>query len=127
MATTIEYLSAVHGDLLDAAKREARAGRLRPRRWVPSTGMVAAVVGVLVAAGLIGLIARTGGFGSDEADQRVAGKPIGTGATGATAGVLPEAVPGLGDDQTIHGERRSGSAPRRARDPNRRALGRDPS
>jgi hypothetical protein len=111
MATTIEYLNAVHGDLLDAARREARAGRRPPARWLPSTGMVAAVVGVLVAAGLIGLIARTGGFGSDEAGQRVAGKPIGTGATGATAGVLPETVPGLGDDQTIHGNAGQGPPP----------------
>ena len=103
MATTIEYLNAVHGDLLDAARREVRAGRRPPARWVPSTGMVAAVVGVLVLAGLIGVIARTGGFGSDEAGQRAAGRLGGTGATGATAGVLPETVPGLGDDQTIHG------------------------
>jgi Domain of unknown function (DUF4349) len=110
MATTIEYLNAVHGDLLDAARREARAGRRPPARWAPSTGMVAAVVGVLVAAGLIGLIARTDGFGSDEAGQRVAGRPGGTGATGATAGVptgalaVPsDTVPGLGDDQAIHG------------------------
>lgn len=114
MATTIEYLNAVHGDLLDAARREARAGRRPPARWVPSTGMVAAVVGVLVAAGLIGVIARSDGFGSDEAGQRVAGKPIGTGATGAagaTAGVLPETVPGLGDDQTIHGNGGQGPPP----------------
>jgi Domain of unknown function (DUF4349) len=101
MATTIEYLNAVHGDLLDAAKREARAGRRPPARWVPSTGMVAAVVGVLVVAGLIGVIARSDGFGSDEAgSMSAAGR---AGATGATGGVRPETVPGLGDDQAIHG------------------------
>ena len=114
MATTIEYLNAVHGDLLDAARREARAGRRTPGRWVPSTGLVAAVVGVLVAAGLIGLIARTGGLGSDAADQRTAGRMGGTGATGATgapAGVLPETVPGLGDDQTIPGNADQGPPP----------------
>ena len=100
MATTIEYLNAVHGDLLDAARREARAGRRPPARWVPSTGMVAAVVGVLVLAGLIGVIARSDGFGSDEAgSMSAAGR---AGATGTTGGVLPETVPGLGDDQTIH-------------------------
>ena len=44
MATTIEYLNEVHGDLLEAARREARPGRRPPRRWVPSTGLVAAVV-----------------------------------------------------------------------------------
>ena len=67
MATTIDYLNQVHGDLLDAAKREGRrAGGQRPRR-APSMGLVAAVVGVLLSAGLIGLIARSGGLGSDEA------------------------------------------------------------
>lgn len=103
MATTIDYLNAVHRDLLDAAKREARDGRRPPARWVAPTGMVAAVVGVVVAAGLIGLIARSDGFGSDAAGHRTAGKPAETGATGATAGVLPAIVPGLGDDQAIHG------------------------
>jgi hypothetical protein len=101
MATTIEYLNAVHRDLLDAARREARAGRRPPARWVPTTGLVAAVVGVLVAAGLIGLVARTGGLGSDDAgSMSAAGR---AGATGATGGVRPETVPGLGDDQAIHG------------------------
>jgi Domain of unknown function (DUF4349) len=85
MATTIEYLNAVHGDLLDAARREARAGRRPPARWVPSTGLVAAIVGVLVAAGLIGLIARTGGFGSDEAGSLPAAGSTGGTSTGATA------------------------------------------
>jgi hypothetical protein len=100
MATTIEYLNAVHGDLLDAAKREARAGRRPPARWVPSTSLVAAVLGVLVAAGLIGLIARTGGFGSESATP-AAGS---TGATGA-AESSPNAtvVPGLSSDDVIRG------------------------
>jgi hypothetical protein len=118
MATTIEYLNTVHGDLLDAAKREARAGRRPPARWVPSTGLVAAVVGVLVAAGLIGLIVRTGGFGSDEAGSMpAAGSTGGTGATGATAGVPTGAlavpsdnVPGVGYDQTIYGNAGQGPA-----------------
>jgi hypothetical protein len=91
MATTIEYLNEVHGDLLEAARREARPERRPPRRWMPSTGLVAAVVGVLVAAGLIGLIARTGGFGSDEADQ--AGSTGAAGATGATGAAEPTSPP----------------------------------
>jgi len=37
MATTIDYLNAVHGDLLDAATREARAGR-RPPAGRPRAG-----------------------------------------------------------------------------------------
>jgi hypothetical protein len=88
MATTIDYLNQVHGDLLDAAKREgSHAGRRPPSRWVPSTGLVAAVVGVLLAAGLIGLIARSGGLGSDDE----AGSTGATGETGATevAGQAP--------------------------------------
>ncbi len=115
MATTIDYLNEVHSDLLEAARREAHPGRRPPRRWAPSTGLVAAVVGVLVAAGLIGLIARTGGFGSDAADQ--AGSTGAAAATGATGGVptgalaVPaDTVPGLGYDQTIYGDAGQGPA-----------------
>ena len=99
MATTIDYLNEVQGDLLEAARREARPGRRPPRRWVPSTGLVAAVVAVLVAAGLIGLLVRSGGgFASDSSPA--AGSTGGAGATGATGSVAspPRAVeePGLG-------------------------------
>ncbi|HET7928302.1 MAG TPA: DUF4349 domain-containing protein [Actinomycetota bacterium] len=105
MATTIEYLNAVHGDLLDAARREAQAGRRSPARWAPSTGMVAAAVSVLVAAGFIGLIVRSGGFGSDEAGSLPAGGSTGaTGATGAIAGRPSGIVPGPVHDQTIPGQ-----------------------
>ena len=94
MATTIDYLNQVHGDLLDAAKREGRrAGGRRPRR-APSMGLVAAVVGVLLSAGLIGLIARSGGLGSDDAGSApAAGSTAGTGATGTTAGAGLEEAP----------------------------------
>jgi hypothetical protein len=105
MATTIEYLNAVHGDLLDAAKREARAGRRTPGRWVPSTGLVAAGVSVLLAAGLIGLIVRSGGFGSDDAGSLpAAGSTGGTGATGALAEAPShEVVPGGSFDEGVPG------------------------
>ncbi len=99
MATTIDYLNQVHGDLLDAAKREGSPARRRPpSRWVPSTGLVAAVVGVLLAAGLIGLIARSDGLGSDGASE--AGSTGETGATGSTgeAGQAPAAGPSPADD-----------------------------
>jgi hypothetical protein len=97
MTTTIEYLNAVHGDLLDAAKREARPARRPPSRWVPSMGLVAAVVGVLVAAGLIGVLVRSGGFASDEAGSHpAAGSTGGTGTTGATGRAQHETVPDLG-------------------------------
>ena len=94
MATTIEYLNAVHGDLLDAAEREQPAAR--PVRRTPSNGIVAAAVSVLVAAGLIGLIVRSGGLGSDDAaSQSAAGSTGGTGATGAAAEApSDEVVPG---------------------------------
>jgi hypothetical protein len=98
MATTIEYLNAVHGDLLDAAERERRAARRPPSRRMPSSGLVAAAVSVLVAAGLIGLIVRSGGFGSDDAGSlRTAGRPAGTGATGATAGLPSDEVDRLAE------------------------------
>jgi hypothetical protein len=83
MATTIDYLNAVHGDLLDAAEREQRAARRPPSRRMPSSGLVAATLSVLVAAGLIGLIVRSGGVVSeDAASESAAGS---TGATGASA------------------------------------------
>jgi hypothetical protein len=86
MATTIEYLNQLHGDLLDAAERERREARRPPSRRMPSSGLVAAAVSVLVAAGLIGLVVRSGGFGSDDAgESSAAGSTGGTGATGAPA------------------------------------------
>ena len=95
MATTIEYLNAVHGDLLDAAERERRAARRPPSRRMPSSGLVAAAVSVLVAAGLIGLIVRSGGFGSDDAgSESAAGSTGGTGATGAPAEAPSDEVAG---------------------------------
>jgi hypothetical protein len=98
MATPIEYLNQLHGDLLDAAERERRAARRPPSRRMPSSGLVAAAVSVLVAAGLIGLIVRSGGFGSDDAGSlRTAGRPAGTGATGATAGLPSDEVDRLAE------------------------------
>jgi hypothetical protein len=105
MATTIDYLNEVHGDLLEAARREGRPARRPPRRWMPSTGLVAAVVAVLVAAGLIGLLVRSGGFGTDAADQAGStGAAAATGATGTPASP-PRAVeePGLGYGQSDEG------------------------
>jgi Domain of unknown function (DUF4349) len=113
MATTIDYLNQVHGDLLDAAKREGRrAGGRRPRR-APSMGLVAAVVGVLLSAGLIGLIARSGGLGSDEAGSApAAGSTGGTGATGATAGAGFEEAP---TDEGAHGPAEVSGSPQPSR------------
>jgi len=86
MATTIEYLNAVHGDLLGAAERERREARRPPSRRMPSSGLVAAAVCVLVAAGLIGLIVRSGGVVSeDAASEPAAGSTGGTGAKGTPA------------------------------------------
>src|SRR6266542_2448932 len=107
MATTIEYLNTVHGDLLDAARREARPAQRPPSRWVPSTGVVAAVVSVLVAAGLIGLLVRSGGFASDEAGERPAAGS--TGGTGSTGGAVPGSVPNPApEDESLGGFDSSG-------------------
>jgi hypothetical protein len=91
MATTIDYLNQVHGDLLDAARREGSpGGRRPPSRWMPSKGLVAAVLGVLLAAGLIGLLARSNVLESGAA--RLAGTGE-TGATGSTGGAVFEEAP----------------------------------
>jgi hypothetical protein len=111
MATTIEYLSAVHGDLLDAAEREQRAARRPPSRRMPSSGLVAAVVSVLVAAGLIGLLVRSGGFVSDGGES-LGGVAGATGATGAPAEApTPESVPDLGYDDAVGGPAEVPGAP----------------
>jgi hypothetical protein len=80
---------------------------------MPSGGLVAAAVSVLVAAGLIGLIVRSGGFGSDDAGSlRTAGRPAGTGATGATAGApSDELVPAGPFDQGVRGPAEVPGAP----------------
>jgi uncharacterized protein DUF4349 len=90
METTIGYLNQVHGDLLAAATRERRsgAGPPRSRRTLPS-GLVAAGVAILVAAGLVGAIIRSGGIGglsSDDSGTAARGPAGSTGATGATGG-----------------------------------------
>jgi hypothetical protein len=75
--------------------------------------MVAAVVGVLVAAGLIGLIARSDGFGSDDAgSQSSAGSTGETGATGALAEPPShEVVPGGPFDEGVTGPAEVPGAP----------------
>jgi len=88
MEAAIDYLNEVHGDLLDAARRERahlRPVQGRPPRRIPPMGLVAAGVSVLVVAGLIG----SGIFGGSEAERGSAvpagGGDVGaTGATGAT-------------------------------------------
>ena len=111
MATTIEYLKAVQRDLLDAAEREQRAARRPPSRRMPSSGLVAAVVSVLVAAGLIGLLVRSGGFLSEGAEQ-LGGVAGATGATGAPAEApTPASVPDLGYDDAVGGPAEVPGAP----------------
>jgi hypothetical protein len=98
METAIDYLNTVHGDLLDAARRErARLRVVARRRRMPPSGLVAAVVAVLVSAGLIGLVIRSGGLGSDEAGQGGSTGAAATGATGGTAGP-DETRPAAGEE-----------------------------
>jgi hypothetical protein len=100
METTIDYLNEVHGDLLDAAARErdrlrAVPGRA-PRKRSPS-GLVAASIAILVAAGLVGLMVRSNLGSSDEAASEPASSPVPgeTGAAGATGATGGAEVPGL--------------------------------
>ena len=103
METTIGYLNQVHGDLLAAATREHRSGVRRPSRRSLPNGLVAAGVAVLVAAGLVGALVRSGGIGGDDSGRATSGAGSGggdgAGATGAT-GAVEE--PGIGyfDDVT---------------------------
>lgn len=100
MDTAIDYLNKVHGDLLDAAKRERSIlrplpDRRKPRReWVG--GLAVAAVCVLVAAGLVGLLVRSN-LGTDDAggDAAATGATAGTGAFGETgAAEAPQPTPG---------------------------------
>jgi hypothetical protein len=110
METAIDYLNKVHGDLLDAAKRErARLRVVARRRRTPSSGLVAAVVAVLISAGLIGLMVRSGGLGTDEASQAGSTGAAGGAATGATgASASPAPRPGV-----VGGEPGAPAAPSR--------------
>ncbi len=99
MDTAIDYLNQVHGDLLDAAKRERAVlrpvpGRKPRREWVG--GLAVAAVCVLVAAGLVGLLVRSN-LGADDAasDAGSTGATAGTGAFGETGATeAPEPTPG---------------------------------
>jgi hypothetical protein len=106
MDTAIDYLNKVHGDLLDAAKRERSilrpvpGGRKPRREWMG--GLAVAAVCILVAAGLVGLLVRSN-LGADDsaADAGATGATAGTGAFGETgAAEAPEPTPGTvpGDD-----------------------------
>lgn len=84
METAIDYLNTVQADLLDAAGRERTRLRVAGRRRrMPSSGLVAAVVAVLVSAGLIGLMVRSDGIGHGAADQAGSTGAAATGSTGA--------------------------------------------
>jgi hypothetical protein len=93
METTIGYLNQVHGDLLAAATRERRSGVRRPSRRTLPNGLVAAGVAVLVAAGLVGAIVKSGGIGGSDDGGAIpaSGPPSDAGATGATGGVAVDA------------------------------------
>jgi hypothetical protein len=108
MDTAIDYLNKVHGDLLDAAKREHAILRPLPesrkprREWMG--GLAVAAVCILVAAGLVGLLVRSN-LGSDDAGSAVPAQGA-TGATGETgAAEAPEPTPG-----TVPGDQAGGGA-----------------
>jgi Domain of unknown function (DUF4349) len=111
MKTGIEYLTILENDLHQAATREKWKKSAPPVRrwsWAGWGTSAAALVGLLVVAGLIGLIATNGGLGSaDNAKVAASSTPAGndrsgsgngaagssgaTGATGADGGF--EALP----------------------------------
>jgi uncharacterized protein DUF4349 len=96
MDTAIDYLNKVHGDLLDAAKRERAVlrpvpGRKPRREWVG--GLAVATVCVLVAAGLVGLLVRSN-LGADDAGSADAGSTGATAGTGALGETGAAEVPG---------------------------------
>ena len=112
METAIDYLNKVHGDLLDAAKREHSILRPLPERRKPRRewvgGLAVAAVCILVAAGLVGLLVRSN-LGSDDAGSE-AGSTAAPGATGAfgetgAAEAPPEPMPG-----TVPGDQAGGGA-----------------
>jgi hypothetical protein len=115
LETSIGYLKTVHGDLLAAARAGADgasstpegSGGRRPRNRLPK-GVVAAAATIVVLAGLIGAIVRSGGVTEHAA---TGGDDAGAGATGARAPApipdvgwqtVPQASPAPGDaDQQV--------------------------
>jgi hypothetical protein len=111
MEASIDYLTRVHGDLLDAVTRERRGAVEPRRRRRPSGGLIAAAVAILALAGLVGAVAKNGGIftsGSDDAGSSAAGPAqrdrsiVTTDATGGNQfGYLESApAPGPGTPQT---------------------------
>lgn len=97
MDTSIGYLRSVHGDLLAAARSEVarrtapKGSRALNRRPFPTAGFASAAAALLVVAGIVGALVRSGGVEEDAATG--GGGATGAGATGARA---PEPVPGVG-------------------------------
>jgi hypothetical protein len=93
MKTDIEYLHTLDRDLQQVARREQWTQSAPPVRHGRSWGgwgtVAASVIGLLVVAGLIGMIATNGGLGGSAddsgANERSAASLGTSGATGATA------------------------------------------
>ena len=89
METSIGYLKTVHGDLLVAARSEAVRGAAPngprgPRRRRFSTAAFASTAAaIVVVAGLIGAVVRSGGFSGDRPLSGIADSAGGGAATGA--------------------------------------------
>lgn len=102
METSIGYLKTVHGDLLAAARSEAvraaipNGSRGPKRRRFPTAGFASAAAAILVVAGLIGALVRSGGFGADEAASNGGRGASATGAIGK-APIPGPLAPGAGE------------------------------
>lgn len=125
MKTDIEYLRTLDRDLQQVATREKwmqAAPAMRRRRSWGGLGTVAAgVIGFLVVAGLIGMIATNGGFGAEDnssATKPASSTPVGdeqrlgpllgtsgaTGATGASDGGAFQTAPSANVSATAPGQ-----------------------
>ncbi|MGZ5302192.1 MAG: DUF4349 domain-containing protein [Actinomycetota bacterium] len=131
MKTDIEYLTLLEEDLQQAATRETwmkAAPPNRHRSWAGWGTFAAGVVGFLVVAGLIGLVATNGGLGGSSDDKAAAGaassipatrEPFSgngaAGATGATGGAVFQTAPSL-DQAPAVGPPQSGDVSKIIRD-----------
>ncbi|MGZ4110385.1 MAG: DUF4349 domain-containing protein [Actinomycetota bacterium] len=97
MNTDVEYLSVLEGDLTDAARREQVLGHAGPVHGHPRSRWTlagAAIVPILVVAGLIGWIATGGSLGNENGGAASSADQTHTAALGRVVpGTAPAGAP----------------------------------